>query len=166
MNRRLLRRGLLPLLLLAASWAQAVVETYDFSDESRQHRYTRFTEELRCPKCQNQNLAGSNAPIAADLRRELHRMLEEGKSDQEIVDFMVDRYGEFVLYRPRFNGETAVLWFAPGAFLLVGLIAVVVIYRRQKSPEQLSVDDAPLNDEERDRLNRLLNESAKGHSDV
>ena len=89
------------LLCLFSSLSMAVVETYDFDNEVDRNRYHQFVDELRCPKCQNQNLAGSNAPIAKDLRRELHRLLQDGQTDTQIVDFMVDRYGDFVLYRPR-----------------------------------------------------------------
>ena len=148
-------RSLLALLVvLASTSAFAVIETYDFSDEARRERYYQFIEELRCPKCQNQNLAGSNAPIAADLRREIHRLLEEGRSDKEIVDFMVGRYGEFVLYRPRFNRDTAVLWLAPAGFLLIGCVVLVVIYQRQKT--STNIDDAPLTEAEQQRLADLL----------
>ena len=78
-----------------------------FSDEGDRARYQRFTYELRCPKCQNQNLADSNAPIATDLRREIYRMFAEGKSNAEIVEFLVDRYGDFVLYNPPLSSKTA-----------------------------------------------------------
>ncbi len=79
-------------------------------------RYQKFIEELRCPKCQNQNLAGSNSPISEDLRREIYRLIDDGKSDTEIVQFMLDRYGDFILYRPRLTSETAILWAAPARF--------------------------------------------------
>ncbi len=146
------------LITLLSPPVPAVVETYEFDSEADRERYHQFVDELRCPKCQNQNLAGSNAPIAEDLRGELHRLLEEGRSDEEIVNFMVDRYGDFVLYRPRFNAETAVLWLAPAGFLLAGLAVVVAIYRRQRQPERVAEDDAPLplSDDEQERLRRLL----------
>ena len=86
--------------LLIAVPASAVIESYDFENESLRERFQVLAAELRCPKCQNQNIADSNAPIAADLRKQLHIQLHEGRSDQEIVDFMVARYGDFVLYRP------------------------------------------------------------------
>ena len=91
-------------------------------------RYQHFIDELRCPKCQNQNLAGSNSPIAKDLRHQLYLLLEEGRSDQEVTNFMVNRYGDFILYRPRFNPETAILWFAPAIFLLLGVVVVTLIF--------------------------------------
>ena len=92
-------RGFLVVLLCLPLLAWSVIETYQFEDEQLRERYQRFTHELRCPKCQNQNLSGSNSPIAKDLRRELYRLLLEGQSDQQITEFMVARYGEFVLYR-------------------------------------------------------------------
>lgn len=151
-----MRAFLLMAWLLVATPVMAVIETYTFSSAANEKRYHQFVEELRCPKCQNQNLAGSNAPIAEDLRRELHRLLEEGSSDREIVDFMVGRYGDFVLYKPRLNMETAVLWFAPVGFLMVGAIVILVIYRRQQNARAVEIDDAPLNAQEQQALQQLL----------
>ena len=148
-------------IVVAMLWASplwAVIESYEFHDEATQKRYQQFIDELRCPKCQNQNLAGSNAPIAADLRHELVRLLEDGRSDKEIVDFMVGRYGDFVLYRPRFNAETAVLWLAPAGFLLAGFMAILLIYRRQKQPALVQADNSALSAEEQQRLQTLLNQ--------
>lgn len=141
----------LPVLLLAATLAHAVVETYDFSREEDRTRYQRFTYELRCPKCQNQNLADSNAPIAADLRRELHRLLEEGRSDDEIVDFMVQRYGEYVLYRPRLEPRTWLLWGAPAGMLLGGVFVMAGMLRRSRRAQLPALDEA-----ERTRLAGIL----------
>lgn len=146
--------------LVLSSAATAVVETYHFDDEVLRERYLSFIDELRCPKCQNQNLSGSNSPIAEDLRKELYRLLVEGKSDTEIIHFMVSRYGEFVLYRPPFNAETALLWFAPVIFLVLGGLMVMLIVRRQKNTESekgLVVLDVS----EQQELDRLLNQSAK-----
>lgn len=142
---------LLPMLLFAATLARAVVETYDFSREEDRARYQRFTYELRCPKCQNQNLADSNAPIAADLRRELHRLLEEGRSDEEIVDFMVERYGEYVLYRPRVEPRTWLLWGAPAGMLLTGVLVMAGMLRRSRRTSPVALDEA-----ERARLAGIL----------
>ena len=80
--------------------ARAAIDTYEFKGEVERERFRSLTEELRCPKCQNQNIADSNAPIATDLRREIYRMLDDGRSDKEIVDFLVMRYGDFVMYKP------------------------------------------------------------------
>ncbi|MCP4465585.1 MAG: cytochrome c-type biogenesis protein CcmH [Halieaceae bacterium] len=155
-------------LSLWATAAVAVVETYQFDNDEQRQRYQQFTAELRCPKCQNQNLDGSNSPIAQDLRRELHRLIVEGNSDQQVVAFMVDRYGEFVLYRPPFNLRTALLWLAPAILLLCAAIMLLWVLRRQR---QMSLQgDAPpeksLSDEERAVLAVILknDEQQKGVS--
>ncbi|MGL4272208.1 MAG: cytochrome c-type biogenesis protein, partial [Pseudomonas paracarnis] len=111
-------------------------------------------KELRCPKCQNQDIADSNAPIATDLRREIFRMLGEGKDDQQIIDFMVDRYGDFVRYKPALTGKTALLWFGPAGLLLAGVVVMAVIVRRRRVAP---IDGADaLSPEERKRLDQLL----------
>ena len=142
--------------LLVSTSLFAAIDTYEFSNDAQRERFQQLSEELRCPKCQNQNLSGSNSPIAADLRHELHRLLQEGKSDKEITDFMVNRYGEFVLYRPRFNAETAVLWLAPAILLLLGVMILVAIIVRQRRAAITS--DATLADDERQALEKILKE--------
>jgi cytochrome c-type biogenesis protein CcmH len=107
------------------------VDTYVFQDKVTEIRFNALNKELRCPKCQNQNLADSNSPIAADLRREVYELLQQGKADIEIVDFMVARYGDFVLYRPRVSPLTYILWYGPAGLLFVGVIIVVIILRRK-----------------------------------
>jgi cytochrome c-type biogenesis protein CcmH len=109
-----------------------------FSDPELQTRYEKITNEVRCLKCQNQTIKDSNAFLAADLRREIRRMLEEGKSDDEIYDFLVARYGEFALYRPRFSGKTLVLWLAPIFLLGFGGFAMARVVRRRMA---LPIDD-------------------------
>ena len=127
-----MRRCLLLALLLLSGPVLAVIESYPFEDEALLARYQALSAELRCPKCQNQNIADSNSPIAADLRSQLHRQLHEGRSDEEIVEYMVERYGEFVLYRPRWNRVTVVLWLAPLIFLALALGVVwAALGRRQ-----------------------------------
>jgi len=107
------------------------VETFKFKDEATNLRFQILSKELRCPKCQNQNLADSNSPIAADLRLVVYKQLQEGKSDQEIIDYMVYRYGDFVLYRPRLNNKTFILWFAPLALFVIFAGAIVYIIRKR-----------------------------------
>src|SRR5690625_1647202 len=114
---------------LAPAWA--AIDVHEFDDPALERRYQRFIEELRCPKCQNQNLSGSDAPIAQDLRQELARLLDEGYSDGEIVDHMVARYGSFVLYRPPVNARTAVLWLGPAAMLTGGLVVALLLGLRR-----------------------------------
>jgi cytochrome c-type biogenesis protein CcmH len=146
-------------LLFVAGSAFAVIETYDFSSPELQSRYQMLSAELRCPKCQNQNIADSNAPISQDLRKLLHQQLEQGASDQEILDYMVARYGEFVRYRPSFSGVTAILWLAPALLLAAG-IAVVFLSLRSRRGRTTRVSVA-LNDEEQQQLQALLNKTEK-----
>lgn len=144
------------LMLFMASSAQAVIETYEFKDEVLEARYHQFVDELRCPKCQNQNLAGSNSPIAKDLRRELHRLLEEDRTDQQIVDYMVERYGDFILYRPRFNPETALLWLAPAIFLMAGVVLMIRVFLGQRDSTPSHEQEHTLSAEEQLQLSDLL----------
>src|ERR1700712_603680 len=133
-----------------AGVAQAAIDSYEFRDEAERARDTELTREWRCPKCQNQDIADSNAPIAADLRKEIYRMLGEGQSNQQIIDFMVDRYGEFVRYKPELNAHTWLLWFGPAGLLLGGVLLIGFIVVRRRS--QRSEDADVLSDEERQRL--------------
>ena len=103
--------------LFAALWlslpAQAAIESYNFDTAEQEEAYNKLIFELRCLVCQNQNLADSNAELAQDLRREVYKMISSGQSENEVVDFMVARYGDFVLYRPPMNTSTALLWVGP-----------------------------------------------------
>jgi len=147
-------RALLVLLgMIMSIQAFAVIETYEFATPELRERYHVFVEELRCPKCQNQNLADSNAGVAADLRREVHRLLHDGLSDAEIYDFMVARYGEFVLYRPKTTGVTFYLWLAPAVMLLLALAVVITIVRRSK---QQKAEQEPLAASDQEQLNKVL----------
>jgi cytochrome c-type biogenesis protein CcmH len=137
--------------------AQAAIDAYQFRDEAERARYSELTRELRCPKCQNQDIADSNAPIAADLRKEIYRMLGEGRSNQQIIDFMVDRYGEFVRYKPELTSRTWLLWFGPAVLLIGGLVVIGVIVGRRRGERREQVD--ALSDEERQRLAQLLEKS-------
>ncbi len=154
-----MKRWLVTLLVLFSAQAWAVIDAYEFKDEETRARFHQLTEELRCPKCQNQNLADSNSPIATDLRGEVYRMLDEGEDDSAIVDFMVARYGEFVLYRPRVNVDTYLLWYGPFALLAIGFVVVIVMTRRKKR-QQATQDTDTLNDNERQQLNSLLDQDA------
>lgn len=138
--------------------ARAAIDTYEFKDEVERERFRSLTGELRCPKCQNQNIADSNAPIATDLRREIYRMLDDGRSDKEIVDFLVMRYGDFVMYKPPLDSRTWLLWYGPFGLLGLGAIVlyVLVLRRRkvEKAPAQVALSKA-----ERERLDALLKEN-------
>ena len=140
--------------------ARAAIDTYEFKDEAERERFRVLTEELRCPKCQNQNIADSNAPIATDLRREIYRMLEAGKSNDEIVDFLVARYGDFVRYKPPVNGRTLLLWYGPAGLLVGGLLVLGVIVLRRRRVEN-APGDALLSSDERARLDALLNQETQ-----
>ncbi|KJS09689.1 MAG: hypothetical protein VR73_01350 [Gammaproteobacteria bacterium BRH_c0] len=152
----------LALWLLACSAAFAVIETEPLSSDELNARYRVLTDEMRCPKCQNQNLAESDSPIAADLRGEIRRLLEEGKSNADVADFMVARYGDFVLYRPALQQNTLVLWFAPAAMVLLGLLVLVLVIRYHRRRDNQA--SQPLNREEQQQLNALLNNDKPGES--
>ncbi len=128
------------------------VETFVFKDDVTKVRFQVLSKELRCPKCQNQNLADSNSPISVDLRRELYGLLQEGKADSEIINFMVERYGEFVLYRPRVSSITYILWFGPALLMFIGLIVVIMIVRRKPEKEE----ELTLTLEQKEKLKQVL----------
>jgi len=128
-------------LLVAAfvmSSAAAIDTDKRFDDPELQARYEQLISEVRCLQCQNQSIKDSNVSLAADLRREIARMIEEGKSDDEIADFLVVRYGEFALYRPRTTGKTLVLWIAPFLLVLLGVFALARVVKHRTS---LPIDD-------------------------
>lgn len=153
------------LILAALLWlptVHAAIEELEFASPDDRARYERLAEELRCPKCLNSNLAGSDAPIAADLRAEIHEQILAGRSNDEIVDFMTARYGDFILYRPPLNIGTALLWFGPGLLLLAGLVILrrmLIANRSAASVEGGS--DAMLSSEEQHKLDALLDDSGK-----
>ncbi|MCJ0972489.1 cytochrome c-type biogenesis protein CcmH [Pseudomonas sp. PS1] len=134
---------------------QAAIDAYEFRNDAERERYRTLVEELRCPKCQNQNIADSNAPIAMDLRREIYRMLQEGQSDDQIVDYLVDRYGDFVRYNPPVNAKTLLLWYGPVALLVIGffVLAMILVRRRRSGAAAAS---HTLSEAERARLAQLL----------
>lgn len=116
-------------LLLLAAGAALAQEPPRFDDPAQEARYKHLTTELRCTVCQNQNLADSDAPLAQDLREEIYSMMLAGRSDEEIKTFMVERYGDFVLYRPPVQGNTLALWAIPGVLLFGGAVALFFIVR-------------------------------------
>ena len=135
---RLLLVGVL--WLACASAALAIDKEIAFSDPALNERYLGLIREIRCPKCLNESIADSDAPVAADLRREVRRLMGEGKSDGDIKDFLVARYGDFVLYRPRVTPATWALWSSPFVFLVIGGIVFWRIVRSRLGQ--------PLDDEE------------------
>lgn len=123
------------LLLVLTNTAVARIETHEFSSPQMETDYKYLVDELRCLVCQNQNLADSNAELAQDLRQQVYDMLKQGQSREQIVDYMVTRYGDFVLYKPPVKRTTALLWFGPALFLLLAAIVVFVFVRRQKQKQ-------------------------------
>lgn len=121
-------------------------------DEAAEKRLNAISSELRCLVCQNESLAGSNAELAHDLRREIRTMIQAGKSDGEIMDFMVNRYGDFVRYRPPLKGTTLLLWFGPGLLFAAGVGGLFVFLRGRSR----RIDDQPLSEAERQKAERLL----------
>jgi len=128
------------LLALALAWAGgalAIDTQRAFDDPALQARYEHITRELRCLVCQNETIADSNATLAQDLRREVRGMIADGKTDDEIREFMIARYGDFVLYRPRMTPMNFLLWAAPVLLLLVGAFAVARVVRRRAAEAEL-----------------------------
>lgn len=121
------------------------------ADAATEQRLVAISSELRCLVCQNESIAGSNAELANDLRREIRTMIRDGKSDAEIMDFMVSRYGDFVRYRPPLKGSTLLLWFGPVLLFVIALVAMVRYLRRRTA-----VPTPPLSDAQRREAQRLL----------
>ena len=143
--------GLLSLPLATPPAGAYTLEEFQFSDPARAEEFKRLTEELRCLVCQNESLAGSQADLAQDLREEVYRLLQSGKSRQEVIDFLVERYGDFVLYDPPLKPSTYALWFGPLLLAGVGgLFLFLTLRNKQEAREQ------ELSAEEQQRLRALL----------
>ena len=130
-------------ITLFASTAQAGVEVVQFTDPKNAKRYQTLIAELRCLVCQNQNLADSNADLAKDLRNQVSSMIKAGSTDSEITDYMVNRYGDFVLYRPQFKSTTLFLWLGPLLIVIFAAFTLVMFVRRQrnKATEDISSEN-------------------------
>ena len=141
----MMRALLLAFALLCSAPAFAQVATdatpLRFADATEEKRFHALVSELRCVMCQNQSLADSNAQIAVDLRREVLELMRKGKSDEQIKDFLVARYGEFVLYRPQVESKTWLLWFGPALVLVAGGLVVVGAVRRRSRPSTQAATD-------------------------
>ncbi len=129
----------------------AAVDAKQFDNPQQEKVYNDLISELRCLVCQNQNIADSNAALAGDLRRQVYEMIQQGKSRQEIVDYMLDRYGDYVLYRPPFRVKTGLLWIGPFLFLAIGIV-VVVLYTKRRKNQQIT----ELSAEQQQKIRRLL----------
>lgn len=143
-------------LLACLLWlpnAFAAIDAYQFDDLKNEQLFKDVIEELRCPKCQNQNISGSSAPIAKDIKDRVYKMIKQGKSKQEIIDHFIDRYGNYITYKPPMSGFTLILWIGPFIGLVLGLIVLTVLVKRisrQKTKHLTEQDKA--------RLNQLMNE--------
>jgi len=146
-------------LMLSFSVA-AVIDVYDFETDEQEALFRTLTAELRCPKCQNNNLADSNASIAKDMRQKTYNMVVEGQNEDQIVTYWIDRFGNFVLYKPPVTLGTAILWVGPGLFVLFGGLIIVRNSRRKISVKTDEHDEA-LSNTEKDRLAKILKDSEK-----
>jgi cytochrome c-type biogenesis protein CcmH len=139
--------------MLALGTTAGGVDENTFDDPERLARYKALLYELRCLQCQNQNILDSNAPLAHDLRGQVRRLILEGKSDQGVLDFLVARYGDFILYRPPWKPKTVLLWTGPFLLGVLGLTILLLQLRRRRAEQAAAT---PLSDEERARLQALL----------
>ncbi|AXP42250.1 TPA: cytochrome c-type biogenesis protein [Haemophilus influenzae] len=140
--------------LLFSSVAFSAIDALNFSSPQQESDYHQLTQSLRCPQCQNNNIADSNATIAVDMRGKVFELLQEGKSKNDVVDYMVARYGNFVTYDPPITASTLVLWIAP---LLLVLLGVVFLLRRKPKTQSAVKSQDVLTDEDNARLAELLN---------
>jgi cytochrome c-type biogenesis protein CcmH len=154
-----MRKIILSLLLLWSACALAGVEVHKFENPEQEQQYKRLVTELRCLVCQNQNLADSNAELAQDLRQEVYEMIQNGATDQEIISFMVARYGDFVLYRPPFKTTTAFLWVGPFIILAVGVVILLLFVRKRRQTASVELDAT-----EQARARQLLNDNNETHT--
>ncbi|MDH2927759.1 heme lyase NrfEFG subunit NrfF [Lonepinella koalarum] len=147
-------RYLMLFLLFLISFARAeMVDTFQFKNQQDRTRAVALAKSLRCPQCQNQNLVESNSPIAYDLRLEVYKMVDDGKTDQQIIDVMTSRFGNFVLYKPPLQWTTALLWGAPIVLLILGM-GLMFHYVRKRS--QIQIKNTVLSDKQQQVLQQLL----------
>lgn len=128
------------LLILFAGAVSATEDKYQFDTEAQQNLFFELSKELRCPKCQNQNLADSDAMIAADLKRKVHDLVKEGQNKEQVIAYMKQRYGDFVYYQPPVNSMTIWLWLLPALFVLSGLLWLLM--NRKNTNADVKLDSA------------------------
>jgi len=143
-------------LMFASVQVHAAIEIYQFEQPEHEQLYKKMIDELRCLVCQNQNLSASNAGLARDLRQQTYEMVTSGQSHQQIVDYMTQRYGDFVLYRPPVKLSTALLWFGPFILLLIGLRVLNITLKKRKE-----LTNEPLSDEQQSQMKHLLDNGEK-----
>ncbi|WP_261108515.1 cytochrome c-type biogenesis protein CcmH [Serratia quinivorans] len=143
---------------LLLSWsAAAAIDTYQFKSVEQEQQYRELTEQLRCPKCQNNSIADSNAIIAADMRTKVYELMMQGQSKPQIIDYMVARYGNFVTYEPPLTPATLILWVGPLLFVLIGGAVVILRTRRRRAGAANANDEFSV--QEQQRLAALLKET-------
>ena len=140
------------LFLVMTTTSIATIDVYEFENAQQEEDFSVLVQELRCPKCQNQNIADSNAGLAKDIKDRAYKLLRDGKSKDYITDYMVDRYGDFITYRPPVTKNTWVLWFGP----LILLIVVVLVLVLRKSADPKPQGSAHITDEQKQRVDALL----------
>lgn len=145
---------LMTMLLTISTTATAEEEIHKFDNPEQRALYMQLADELRCPKCQNQNIADSNASVAKDLRNKVHKLVMQGQDKQQIINFMVERYGHFVYYKPPVTAATLILWLLPIAFVL---FTMVLIWLKSKK-SQLGIDKSQWTDEQERELNKLISD--------
>ncbi|MDH5424925.1 MAG: cytochrome c-type biogenesis protein CcmH [Gammaproteobacteria bacterium] len=137
----------------------ADIEANEFASAEQEQQYNKLVNELRCLVCQNQNLSGSNSELAQDLRKEVYSMIQTGDTDAEIIEFMVARYGDFVLYNPPFKAITFLLWVGPFAVLILAVLLIVIFIRKNNNISSIELDSS-----EADKVADLLSrDSSKGN---
>lgn len=150
-----MKRGLILLCGLLLSFSLwAAIDTYQFDSIAQEQQYRELTGSLRCPKCQNNSIADSNAMIAADMRLKVYELMKQGQSKQQIIDYMVARYGHFVTYEPPVTASTLILWVGPALFAVLGALTIILRSRKQKTRSDLD-------ENEQQRLAALLNSDRK-----
>jgi cytochrome c-type biogenesis protein CcmH len=154
MRRALFALALLLCLLPSGGWAKEAQPVAE--DPELEKRVMALAEDLRCLVCQNESLAGSHAPLAVDLRQQIREQMRAGKTDQEIISFMTERYGDFVLFRPPVKATTYLLWFGPFALLGAGVVVQYLYLKRRRKQQEQQTRDEPLSEAERKRVEALL----------
>jgi len=152
-------KGLVLLLLSMSSHTAVAVEYRKFDQPEQEAVYKVLIEELRCLVCQNQTIADSNAELAQDLRRQVYEMLQQGKSKDQIADFMTQRYGDFVLYNPPFKAKTGLLWIGPIVFLVIGLVMLFLFTRRKRNTQNIKLTEEEI--KQKTKIRNLLNDEAE-----
>lgn len=139
----------------------SVIDTYQFSTVEQEQQYRELTAQLRCPKCQNNNIADSNAIIAEDMRQKVYELMQQGYNKQQVVDYMVTRYGNFVTYDPPLTASTLILWLGPLLVLLGGAFIIFRQTAKRRTDKALVTSAVVVSEEQQQRLQRLLEENGK-----